>query len=163
MEKLGINWFLLITQIINFVIVLFILKKFLYKPILEVLDKRKKQIDDTFALQNQLQNEQVKLEESQKKVLKNAGEEGQRIIAAAIKEAKKEQETILTMAREEANTEQKKIQEILEREREKMVRYAKKQSLDFAVLLSERLLGKSLSKDDQQRMLNEAIGDMKKV
>ena len=46
LENFGLNPMLLIAQIVNFLIVLFILKKFLYKPVLEMLKKRQTTIKD---------------------------------------------------------------------------------------------------------------------
>ena len=46
LHKLGIDWRLLIAQLINFSVLLFVLYKFLYHPILNILEKRRKQIEE---------------------------------------------------------------------------------------------------------------------
>ena len=45
-KQFGINPILLAAQVVNFIVLLFIFKKLLYKPILKVLDERKKKIEE---------------------------------------------------------------------------------------------------------------------
>jgi len=70
MEKLGINPVLIITQIINFLIVFFLLTKLLYKPILAMLEKRKQQVVATNELQVHLEQEKGHMQEEKKKIIK---------------------------------------------------------------------------------------------
>jgi len=55
MEKLGIEPTLLLAQILNFLIIAFVLTKILYKPILQLLDKRKKTIEEGLRLTQKMQ------------------------------------------------------------------------------------------------------------
>ena len=54
MEKLGIEPILLLTQVINFTILVVVLTKFLYKPILKMLDERKKKIEEGLTLSREM-------------------------------------------------------------------------------------------------------------
>ena len=80
MESLGIDLKLIIIQIINFGLLLFLLTKFLYKPILRLLDERKKKIEESLANAQKIAEEKVKLEEEKTKEITEAREVGKRII-----------------------------------------------------------------------------------
>jgi F-type H+-transporting ATPase subunit b len=61
MDKLGIDPKLLLAQLVNFTIIMLLLKKFLYKPILDMLEKRKKEIAEGVALTAKMREEEEKL------------------------------------------------------------------------------------------------------
>lgn len=105
MEALGIDVKLIIAQVINFTILYFVLSKILYKPIISLLDKRKKAIEDAEKNSKAIEEKLLKIEEREKKTiqkaLSDAKEEKQRIISEAqaerskiIKEAKKSAERV---------------------------------------------------------------------
>ncbi len=99
--KLGIDIHLLIAQIINFVILLFILNKFVYKPILEEIKKNKDQkINNESEIKNREQEVEKKLKELENEV-KKSKKEASEIILEAENLAKKIKEKALRETREE--------------------------------------------------------------
>ena len=62
-EKFGIDWKLMIAQLINFAIVFFILRAFVYKPVLKLLDKRRQKIEDGLAFAEKSKAELASIEE----------------------------------------------------------------------------------------------------
>lgn len=155
---LGIDIGLLLTQVINFLIILFVLKRFLYQPVLRVLDKRRKDAEEIIKHKGLAEEETAKQAEKRKKVLREAQEEGSRIIARAIADAKREEERILADARREASEEYDKRMAEVDRERRKTIDEARKQALDYAVVISEKILKATLTKEEQERLLKEAVG-----
>ncbi len=160
---LDINLGVLATQIINFGIIVYLLQRFLYKPVLSMLDKRRKEIEEGLKLKETMDEEREKLAERRKKIVKEANEEGQRIIAAAVNEAKKEGESIIEQARTEAAEEFNKRMLGVEKERAQMTEQARKQALSYAVLLAEKILGSKLTKAEQDRLLSESIERVQRV
>lgn len=125
MEKLihefGINPWLLGAQVVNFLIILFVLKKFLYKPILEVLDKRKTAISQgiknseeaAILLEKAKESERKALKEAQlsaKKIIEEAQRQSDSIIAHAQVEARKTTEKMITDAKVTIEEEVKKTE-----------------------------------------------------
>jgi F-type H+-transporting ATPase subunit b len=90
MEALGLDIKLLVAQIINFGILYFVLKKLLYKPILKLLDDRKKAIERSLDNSKKIEEELSKLE------VKKAS-----IITTVQNEAKKDKEKLIVLAQEE--------------------------------------------------------------
>ena len=83
MDKLGIEPSLLLAQIVNFLVILVLLNKLLYKPILTMLEKRKKEIEDTVKITERLKKDEARMEEKHEKVLTKAREEASSIIEEA--------------------------------------------------------------------------------
>lgn len=75
-------------QLISFVIVLFILNKFAFKPIGKKLEERRRVIEDGVKLGQKLERRQAKVEEEISKILKDARKDADKIIATAHKEAR---------------------------------------------------------------------------
>ena len=86
-NNFGIDPILLGAQIVNFLIVLLILRKFLYKPILDTLKNRRDKISDGLLLTEEARVRLEKIEKDEKNILKNAKDEGKKLIDDAKKEA----------------------------------------------------------------------------
>src|SRR5690349_16624195 len=83
LSEFGVNPILLAAQIVNFLVVLFILKKLLYKPILKVLEERKKRIEESLTNAEKIQKELEETEIKRQQILDQAIEESKKIIAEA--------------------------------------------------------------------------------
>ena len=114
------------------------------------------------ALQGKVQEKEEHLAETEKKLKKEIREEERRVMKHAVTEAKKREKEILEEAKKEIRAERDKMLAELVREREKTVEQAKKQSLDYAVLISEKLLGKKLDAEEQKKLLQDALTDLGK-
>lgn len=102
MEKLGINAIQLLAQLVNFGIILFVLKKFLYKPVLFMLDKRKQTIEDNARLQGELEKKLANLTDKEKELDKKAKSAAAKIADEARKEGEKSAQKILDKAEADA-------------------------------------------------------------
>ena len=74
MENLGIQPVPLLLQAINFLLLLFILKKYLYKPILKALEDRKKKIEEGLAYSEKMKAEAEKSEKKREEIISRAKE-----------------------------------------------------------------------------------------
>lgn len=113
MMELGIDLKVIIIQMINFAVLYIIFKKYLYKPIIDFLDKRTKLVSGNVKLKQTLLSDKEKLEAKEKKVmskakrdadklLKNAKTEASKMKRDIEKEAKVEAKRIITKAQETA-------------------------------------------------------------
>lgn len=155
LESLGIDFKLLIAQAINFLILLLLLNKFLYKPIVQLLQDRKKKIEEGVK-----QSEQAKLEieEAQgeaKKILANAIEEAQKIENESKKTAESEVVKILSSA-------QKRAEKIIEgaqisavMEREKIEQEAKAKIADLVTAAVEKILDEKQDEKEISKLIQK--------
>ena len=103
MEKLGIEPSLLLAQIINFSIIVVVLTKFLYKPILAMLAKRKKEIEEGLLITERLRLEEEKLGARREKLLNEARKEARVILEDAKMQGKDLEKEIVAAAHKEAD------------------------------------------------------------
>lgn len=151
----GLGTFLWTT--IAFLIVLGILAKFAWKPILRSIQEREQNIQESLdAAENakkemeemQAKNESLMQEarEERDKILKEAKETREKMVADAKEEAQKEADQIIKNARREVEQEKKAAKEEL-----------KKEVATFSIDIAERLLREKLSESDDQKKLAERL------
>lgn len=161
-KDFGINWYLLIAQIVNFLIILYILKRFLYKPVLDVLKKRQEAIKEGLK---QAEESRILLEKTsarEKEILKKAQEESKKILeetrlqrdgilSKAETDAKKQAERILEEAKKQISYETKEAQKNLSMQISKL-------ALEFLQKSAQQIF----TKEDQQKILSNALQKIKK-
>lgn len=157
MEKLGVNPIYLITQIINFFILLVILKKIVYKPVLEALEKRRKKIEEGLVLTGKLTKEKEELEEKKAKILNEAQKEARAIIDKVREQAKKVEEDLIKEARLKAEEIIERGKKDVEIRRKEMEARLVKQTVDMAVSLTQKLIGEVLDKKQHEQLLKKKL------
>ncbi len=153
----------LFIQVINFALLLFILVKLLYRPLLAKMDER------TQAIRKSLEEAQAARADAQREREENAAKlqaayaEAQVIRATALKEAAEEQRRLVEGARAEAA----RLVESARNEMAQDVRRARQELRqevsDLAISVAERLIRKSLRDEDHRRIVADAIGRVDKV
>ena len=153
----------LIIQGINFLVLLFILWKLLYKPLVAKMEER------TQAIKKSLEEAQAARAEAEQQRQQHAAQiqaalaEAQQIRATAMKEAAEEQRRLVEAARGEAA----KLVSTAKAEMEQDIRRARQQLRqevgDLAVQIAERLIKKSLRDEDHHRIIQEALARVDRV
>jgi len=124
---LGINLSAFLIQLGTFVIAFLVLRKWAFKPILEVLNRRRETIEQGVALGEKMQKEQAALErkvadtlrdarQQADKIIAEAGERGRQAIAEAEAKAKDKAETIISTAEDKIDQDIKLARTKLEKE-----------------------------------------------
>lgn len=136
----GINWKLLLIQGVNFGLLLAILYKFLYRPVLKMVDDRRKKIED--AIRNAEKTEaELGLAEAQKsRILSEATRKGDELIEAAKKHAETEEAVILKEAHRKAVHLLNESERRVAREHEEMIEKAEREVARLAILSAEKIL-----------------------
>ena len=155
-DNFGVTWQLFISQLIAFTIVALLLKKFAYKPVLDMLEQRKARIAEAEANAEKIKSELAETESARDKILEEARSEANRLIeetrsaAAELKEAKTQEaissaEAIIAKAQEAANAERDKLMAELKQEVGRLV-----------VETTCKVTSKVLTAEDQQRLIEDA-------
>lgn len=160
MEKLGIEPSLLLAQIVNFSIIVLVLTKLLYKPVLAMLEKRRREIAEGVALTQKLRDEEAKLKEKKQKLADEARREGQALIEEARKQIKEEEKDMLAAAHLEAEHIIEKGREEVGRMRESMEKDLQKNAVELAELMTKRLLSGVLTSEDKHKVLAKHLRDL---
>lgn len=155
----SINW-TLVFGVINFGILLYLLKRLLFKPALEFLDRRREQIAARIeaARQSESQAQQLVLErESELKKARARAEE-------ILEKAKGEAEAIIAQAKDAAKMDAVKIlsdgKHRLEQERDSMIHDLREAYAEIAILGAERVLDREIRIDDHRRLLDQLLEEI---
>ncbi|MBT3865296.1 F0F1 ATP synthase subunit B [Candidatus Peregrinibacteria bacterium] len=151
-DKLGIDLQLLIAQVVNFFILLFILTKLVYKPILNLLDKRKKMIEKNVEDTQRIEERLEKLEEEKTKILSEASSKAMEVIEVAKKEAEEEKQQTLANAKKEISSLAERYRSQLQDEKAQMMNEIKGELAEIIIKSSEKIIKKEFSGDDQKRL-----------
>src|SRR5580698_107694 len=155
MDKLGIQLQILLAQTISFSIVFFVLWKFAYGPIFNMLAARKQKIADALANAEKIKADVARTEAERQKTLADAGEQANKLIADAREAAARvrEQETQKAIAAAEQIV--AKAREAAAQERTQMLAQLKREVGRLVVQTTTSVTGKILTPDDQRRLAQE--------
>ncbi|NQU86123.1 MAG: F0F1 ATP synthase subunit B [Mariniphaga sp.] len=153
---------LVFWMVISFSVILFILKKYAWKPILKALKEREITIDNALKSADKAKEKMEQLKADNEKIIKEAKNERDNLL----KDARQVKEKIISEAKEKANSEAKKIIEDakvkIENEKEAAVDEIKNQIAGFSVEIAEKILKKKLEKSkDQKDLINELVDEIK--
>lgn len=160
LSKLGIDWRLLIAQLINFAILIFVLYKFVYHPILNLLEKRSamiaKGIDDAKkseeVLKNITETEIEKMKETEQKIGK--------MLLSAKTDAENLKKGILAEAQKQGDDLLKRASLQIAEEKEKMISEAKSEVTNYAFQIAAKILEKEFSQENQQKLVHALAKEM---
>lgn len=166
MEKLGIEPSLLLAQIINFAIIVVVLTKLLYTPILDMLAKRKKEIEEGLKITERMKTEEENLGARKEKLLFEARKEARIIIEDAKKQGKDAERDIVAAAHKEAAEIVEKARREAAATHEALAADIQREAAALAGAMAKRLVSTVLTPADQHTLIARhltAIGKAKKV
>lgn len=161
LHEFGVNWILLAAQIINFLIVLWVLKKFLYKPILDTLKNRRDTIAQGLKEAEDARKMYEKAEEREKEILKKAQSEAKKIV----EDTKKQTAEMMQKAEESAKNQ---ADQILKEAREQIAFESKETEKkltghisQLAVQFLQKSLENAFTDKEQEVIMKQAMKNLK--
>jgi len=162
-RKLGIDWKLLVAQIVNFVILLFLLKKFLYKPLINLMNKRREKIIEGLEKAKKGEEEFVKIAELREKELAKIQKEAEGLIQKAKEIGDKKQQEILKEAEEKTKKIVEEARGRIEIEKEKMLKEVRQDIANLVVNATEKILKEKIDEKKDKELINQAIGKLNEI
>ena len=157
LDALGINLKDLIFAIANFLILVLILGKFLYKPFLGILEKRKQTIEDAFTNADATNRKADEKYEAYTKKLARAEAESREIIKNARLKADDHANMIVEEAKAEAARIKLQAEKEAVREKEKALREVREQIGQLAILAAEQILEKEVAAEGQEDIIDRVL------
>lgn len=156
--QLGIEGGLLASQIVNFLILMVILRITLYQPVLNILEQRRLRIAQSMKDTERASAAAREAEHDKAKVLEEARREGQEVRAQATRDAEKIAQDIRSRAEQEATEIRRKAQADAQAQAESALSDANKQIADLAILATQQILGRELAnRSEQERFVAEFL------
>ncbi len=157
---LNVNTGLLIWTIVTFLLVLYILTKVAWKPLLAGLEGREKRIREEVERADNARREAEELLARHKENLANAEREARRIIDEGRQTAEKVKEDIIREAREDAQRLVLQAQDDIRREKNTALNELRVEIADLAVKAAEKVINASLDDEKHRRLVNDFIDQL---
>jgi F-type H+-transporting ATPase subunit b len=153
----------LITHIIGFLLALWVLKKFAWKPILAVLDERRDKIKSSFDDIEAKKAAAEKLHQDYEAKLRTIDEEARQRLNAAVQEGEKIAGQIKDNARNEAKEMMERSKSELEQDFAKARIQLKEEIVNLTIGAAERIIHERLDQPKHRDLINRFIDDVEKV
>jgi F-type H+-transporting ATPase subunit b len=154
---LGLNLPGLVAQLVNFTILLVVLRMFLWKPILKVLDERKQRIEEGLQRSEAAATEAAASEVEARRVIDEARAEAREQTARVQESAARLREELETQARADAEQILSRAREEIGLEREQAIQQLRGEFADLTIRAAERVVGQSLDRAAHQRLIDEVL------
>jgi len=160
LTKLGIDWKLLVAQIVNFFILLVILYKFVYKPVLDMLEKRSKTIEKGIADARAGEERLAQIEKMRDSKMAETHKEIGRLLDSAKNDAEMMKKEIIETANKQSEEMLVRTRTQMKEEKEKMLVDVKREVAGFIVLAVSKVLQREFNSADQKRLAEQISQDL---
>ncbi len=148
---------LMFWEVVSFAILLWILAKYAFPPILETLEARERKIRESLEQADRHRTEAERKMQEYEAKLAAAAKEAEALFAAARERAQRVQEENEQRLQADAERIKGDAQREIDAERRKAIQDIRNQTTDLALLVAEKVLGRSLNDADHRRLADEAL------
>ena len=157
---IGIDFWTALFTLLNFLAVLLVGKKFLWGPVMKMIQDRQKEIDDMYADADTARVSAKAMEDEYKQKLSAAMETGERIVKDATARGQAKEEEILRQANAEASRMLSKAEADITMEKKKAINDAKDEISGMAMAIAEKVVGRELTAADQSQLIDAFINEL---
>lgn len=157
---LNINIWDILWTVINLLVFYLLLRRFLFKPVLNMLDRREQIIKDDFDKAKKAADEAEALKAKYESELNSAHAEAAKIASTAKQRAEKDSAEIIADAREEAAHIIADAQQTIERDRAAAVESARAEIAGLAVMAASRVLEKNIDDESNRRFAEKVLAEV---
>ncbi len=150
-------------SIIAFLLLFFLLSRFVFPSIVKILEERERKIDESLRRAEETRAEAERLMAEYKKQLEEAKREAQAIVEQGRKLGESAKEEMIKKAQEEAQKIIEKAQAEIIREKEKAFKELQQKTGDLALIIASRLLAKNLTLEDNRKLIEETLRKVKNL
>ena len=160
----GVHFWTCIFTFCNLIILVFVLKKLLFKPVKNMIDKRQSEIDNLYEDAGQKQKEADDMKSMYQEKLEKANAESEEILKQAVRKAQLREEEILKEAQEKAAVTVRHGKEQVELEKKRAINEIKNEVSDMAVDIASAIIERDIDKDEHEKLIDsfiDGLGDDK--
>lgn len=159
-EFLNVNFFTSLFTLVNTVVLFLVLKKFLFKPVMQMIADRQQEIDDMYADAGRAKAEAAAMEADYRQKLENAAQTSERMVKEALARGQAREESIVSQAKAEAAAIMEKASADIAQEKKKAVNDAKNEISEMALAIAGKVVGRSLDSADQVELVDHFIREL---
>jgi len=154
---LGLNLPALVAQLVSFTLLLIVFRAFLYRPVIRMLDERKKRIQEGLDASEEAKRRLSQTEQEVAKELEKARQQGQEQIAQAQQIAARIQEEARQGARHEAEQLLERARGEIQLERDSAIAQLRREFADLTITAAERVIKEELDPEKHHRLIQEVL------
>jgi F-type H+-transporting ATPase subunit b len=154
---LGINVPVLIGQTLSFIFLLTVLRLFIYKPVLKMLDERRARIQEGLSAAERGREAGEEASRAAAAAMDEARREGQTVVANAQQVAQRLQEDARTQAQQQQEAMLERARAEIQQERDAAIAELRKEFADLTISAAEKVIGQSLDRAAHQRLIDTAL------
>jgi F-type H+-transporting ATPase subunit b len=147
----------LLIQDIAFFVLLFLIARYLYRPIVQVLEARTKRIQDGLRAAEEARKDREAAEREHQQLLDQARKEGQALLDRIAKQGEDLRKELEAKAREQAEALVAKARAEIQQERQQAVQDLRSQVADLAVMAAGRIIGESLDPKKHRELIERTL------
>ncbi len=160
MEVISVNIWQMLVSLCNLLILFLLLKKFLYKPVTAVLEKRRADIEGDYAAADEAKRTALASKTEYEEKLSHAEQDADELRRSASDEAKRHGERIVAEAREKADGIVRAAEAQIDLDRKKAESEIKREIADVSALLAEKLIEREINADTHRDLIDSVINGM---
>ena len=155
--SLGVNLPLLVVFVINFIVLFVLLRLFLYKPVLKMLDERAKRTAEAMEQAEATKTEYEQARVEVQKQIEKGRQEAQAILTQAIQVGERLKEESRQEAQKQAQVIVDRTRTELEAERDKIVGDLRREFVDISISAAEKVIKETLDKEKHRKLIEETL------
>jgi F-type H+-transporting ATPase subunit b len=156
---LGINLPVLLGQVLSFTFLLILLRLFVYKPVLAMLDERRERIREGLSAADRGREQAEAANREAAAQIETARREGQQIVANAQAASQRLQEEGRAQAQVQQEAMLERARGEIQLERDNAIAELRREFADLTIAAAEKVIGQSLDRAAHQRLIEQALAD----
>ena len=157
---IGVNFWTALFVLLNFLLLFFVAKKFLFVPVKNMIDSRQKEIDAMYAEADSAKESAAAMEAEYRDKLAAAQQTGEDIVKEAMVRGKNREEEILRQANLEADAIREKANADIAREKKKAINDAKDEISSLAMEIAGKVVGASMDGEKQKQLVDSFLEEL---
>jgi len=162
LQSLGLNWQLFLAQLINFSLVLYVVWRWIYRPLLKIMDARSKKIEQGLANAEAAKKQLAEADTQRKNIAQAARKEGQRLVEEARKKAEQEKGRVMAETEVSLDIQLNDARARLKHEKEAVIGAIKNEMADLISQATEKVAMGAVDQTKQRDLIKQALQDMNK-
>ena len=156
----GVNFWTALFILLNTLVIFFVAKKFLFGPVMNIIEKRQQEIDDMYTQADSARDTAVKLQSEYEEKLAQAAATSERLVKEATVRAQGREEEIIREANIRAEAILTKATADIAQEKKKALNDAKDEISVIAMASAGKVVGRELDTQDQARLVDSFIEEL---
>lgn len=159
-DFIGVNLWDALFVLLNTLAVIFVATKFLFKPVMSMIEQRQKEIDSMYQEADDAKEQAQQMQAEYQDKLSAAQETSERLVKEAVARGQHREEEIIRQANQEASAILDKANADIALEKKKAINDAKDEISDIALAIAGKVVGRELNSADQSVLIDHFINEL---